>query len=134
MTTIATFSKPEEAHLFRMRLAAAGIPAFIQDESLVQLDWFLSNAVGGVRVQIADGDVKAAREFLAEDPPSPLPDAEEVTCPVCGSLQVAPDERPRRLFFLSLLVFGVPLFFARRRWRCAACCHVFKLPRPARST
>lgn len=133
MTTIATFSKPEEAHLFRMRLEAAGIPAFIQDESLVQIDWFLSNAVGGVRVQIADSDVETAREFLAADPASPPLDAEDVVCPACGSHRVAPDERPRRLFFLSLLLFGVPLFFARRRWRCSACRHVFKLPEPARS-
>ena len=132
MITVATFSKPEEAHLFRMRLEAAGIPAFVQDESLVQLDWFLSNAVGGVRVQIADGDVEAAREFLAADAPPPSPDAEDVVCPACGSHQTAPDEWPRRLFFLGLLVFLVPLFFIRPRWRRATCHHVFRLPKPAR--
>ena len=30
-----TFSKPEEAHLLRMRLEAGGVRAFIQDENLV---------------------------------------------------------------------------------------------------
>lgn len=65
MTTLATFNKPEEAHLLRMRLEAGGIPAFIQDENLVQIDWLLANAVGGARVQVADEDVAAAREFLA---------------------------------------------------------------------
>ena len=74
MTTVATFSKPEEAHLFRMRLEAAGIPAFVQDEHIVQMDWLYSNAIGGVRVQIADEDVPAAREFLATGSvSSPLP-------------------------------------------------------------
>ena len=127
MTTVATFSKPEEAHLFRMRLEAAGIPASVQDENLVQMDWLFSNAVGGVRVQIADRDVEAAREFLAADTPSPEPaDAEDVVCPVCGSHQTAPDEWPRRVFFLSLLLLGFPLFFGRRRWRCASCQHTFK--------
>ena len=44
MTTIATFNKPEEAHLLRMRLEAGGIAAFLQDENLVQIDWLLANA------------------------------------------------------------------------------------------
>ena len=65
MTTIATFNKPEEAHLLRMRLEAGGIAAFIQDENIVQIDWLLANAIGGVRVQVADEDVAAAHELLA---------------------------------------------------------------------
>jgi hypothetical protein len=65
--TIATFSKPEDAHLLRMRLNAGGIEAFVQDENMVQMDWLLSNAVGGVRVQVADEDAKAARDYLAND-------------------------------------------------------------------
>ena len=65
MTTIATFNKPEDAHLLRMRLEAGGIPAFIQDENLVQIGWLLANAIGGVRVQVADEDVASARELLA---------------------------------------------------------------------
>ena len=132
MTTVATFSKPEEAHLFRMRLEAAGIPAFVQDENLVQTDWLFSNAVGGVRVQIADDDVEATREILAADASPSSPDAEDVICPACGSHRTAPDEWPRRLFFLSMLLLGFPLLFVRPRWRCAACQHVFRLSKPAR--
>src|SRR5688572_22012127 len=113
MKTIATFSKPEEAHLFRTRLEAAGIPAFVLDENLVQLDWLYSNAIGGVRVQIADEDLEDAREFLAADSPQPAPDAVDVICPKCGSHDTAPDELPRRISFLSLLVFHFPLLFAR---------------------
>jgi hypothetical protein len=65
--TIATFSKPEDAHLLRMRLEAGGIQAFIQDKNMIQWDWLLSNAVGGVRVQVADEDLKAARDYLTND-------------------------------------------------------------------
>lgn len=65
MTTIATFNKPEEAHLLRMRIEAGGFHAFIQDENLVQIDWLLANAVGGVRVQVADEDVAAVHDLLA---------------------------------------------------------------------
>ena len=131
MKTIATFSKPEEAHLFRTRLEAAGIPAFVQDEHFVQMDWLYSNAIGGVRVQIADDDLSAAREFLAADSPQPCPEAADVVCPSCGSHQTAPDELPRRIAFLGLLVLQFPLLFTRRRWRCSSCRHVFKLPKAA---
>jgi rubredoxin len=125
--TIATFSKPEEAHLFRTRLEAAGIPAYVQDEHLIQMDWLYSNALGGVRVQIADEDVQAALEFLAADSPQAPADAVSVVCPKCGSDRTAPDELPRRLAFLTFLLFNFPLLVSRHRWRCAACNHVFRV-------
>jgi hypothetical protein len=124
--TIATFSKPEEAHLFRTRLQAAGIPAYVQDEHLIQMDWLYSNAVGGVRVQIADEDIEAAREFLANDSPQPAPNAVDVICPKCGSHATSPDELPRRLSFLSFLLFSFPVMFMRHRWRCGTCNHTFR--------
>lgn len=67
METIATFTKPEEAHLVRMRLEAAGIEAFVQDEAASQLGGFFSDASGGVRVQVADEIADEARAFLAAD-------------------------------------------------------------------
>ena len=134
MKTIATFSKPEEAHLFRTRLGAAGIPAYVQDEHFIQMDWLYSNAIGGVRVQIADADVESAREFLANDCPQPASDAVDVVCPNCDSHDTAPDELPRRISFLTLLLFNFPLLFARNRWRCAFCNCVFRSRRAANLT
>ena len=63
MTTIATFNKPEDAHLLRMRIEAGGIAAFLVDENVTQMEW--SFLTGGVRVQVANEDVAAARELLA---------------------------------------------------------------------
>ena len=131
MKTIATFSKPEEAHLFRTRLEAAGIPAYVQDEHLIQMDWLYSNAIGGVRVQVADEDLGAAREFLAADSPQAAPDAIDVICPSCGSRDTVPDERFRRISFLSLLLINFPLLLARHRWRCSSCGHAFRSRRTA---
>jgi hypothetical protein len=37
METIATFSKPEDAHLLRMRLESLRIQAFIEGENLAQM-------------------------------------------------------------------------------------------------
>src|SRR3954464_41348 len=101
-----------------MRLEAAGIPAFVQDEHIVQMDWLYSNAIGGVRVQIADEDIPAAQEFLAADTDQKPLDAVAAVCPACGSSETGPDERPRRFAFLSLLLFSFPLLVSRHRWRC----------------
>jgi hypothetical protein len=127
MITIATFSKPEQAHLFRTRLEAAGIPAFVHDEYMVQMYWLYSNVIGGVRVQIAVDDLEAAQEFLAADSPQSCPDAIDVMCPSCGSPLTAPDEEARRTALFCLLFLHLPLFFNRRRWRCSICNHLFKV-------
>ena len=50
--TIASFTSPLEAHMARGRLEAEGIPAFIAHENHIWAEWFLSNALGGVKVQV----------------------------------------------------------------------------------
>ena len=90
-----------------MRLEAAGIPAFVPSEHLVQMDWlYLERYRRGSHFQITDEDVPAAREFLAADTEQKPLDAVDVLCPACGSSETRPDERPRRLAFLR----RVPVF------------------------
>lgn len=124
MITLAQFSKPEEAQLLRLRLEAGGVPAFIQDENIVNLNWLLSNAVGGVRVEIFDGDLEAAEEILAEPPLDETPT--RIECPRCGSHKTTIDEFPRKLAFLSLIILGFPILFSGRRWSCSECGHNWK--------
>lgn len=123
LITVGAFSKPEEAHLVRMRLEAGGVPAFVLDENMVQMDWLYSNAIGGVRLQIEEEDGERAREIL-EDTGEILP-SDRPVCPACASLQTAPDETPRRLSFLSLALVGFPFLFARHRWKCGDCGQVW---------
>ena len=64
MTTIATFTTPEDAHLFRMYLESEGLRGFLLDECFVQLFWYYSNTIGGVRVGVDDADSEAARDVF----------------------------------------------------------------------
>lgn len=64
MRTVGSFSKPEQAHLVASILEGSGVPAYVQDSHLVTMDWFYSNAIGGVRVQVADEDYARALEIL----------------------------------------------------------------------
>lgn len=90
MKTIATFWKPEEAHLLCFRLSGAGIQAVIQDENITQLHPWRAAAIGGVRVQVNDCDVEAARKILSENqfPPAfqDAPgDSGAIPCCSCGA-------------------------------------------------
>ncbi len=129
LVTIARFSKPEEAHLLRLRLGAGGVEAYVQDENLVQMDWLYSNAIGGVRVQIAEEDEERAEEILREEPGDML-DAERPVCPHCASRHTAPDEMPRRVAFALLWLVSFPFLFAKDRWRCADCGRTWRESRP----
>jgi hypothetical protein len=122
MLTVATFIKPEDAHMLRLRLEAGGVPAYIQDENMVQTDWLYSNAIGGVRVQIAEDDVARAKEIL-QDPGIEAEPVGMPACPKCSSTNTALDELPRRLSFLSLMLTGFPFQFSKTRWRCNQCRH-----------
>jgi hypothetical protein len=67
--TVATFWNPAEAHVVRSRLEAEGIRAYLADEMTVTMDWLLSNAIGGIKLQVAEKDAARALRVLAEKQP-----------------------------------------------------------------
>jgi Putative prokaryotic signal transducing protein len=73
MRTVAAFSKVEEAHLLRASLEGNGIAAFVRDEFTVAANPLYANAIGGVKVEVADEDFDRAREILALDAPPAAP-------------------------------------------------------------
>ena len=67
MVTIATFDQAAKARLAQNVLQAAEIQAAVSDESLVAMDWLLSNAVGGVKVQVWEEDEDRAVATLERE-------------------------------------------------------------------
>jgi hypothetical protein len=65
MVTVAQCNLAAEAHAMRLHLEAAGIPVFLADELTVAMDWLLSNAIGGVKVQVPEHHAERATELLA---------------------------------------------------------------------
>ena len=74
MKQLACFSKAEDAHLLRARLEGSGIAAYVRDELMVSVDWLYSNAIGGVKVDVADEDYDRAVEIMSA-PTSDEPNA-----------------------------------------------------------
>lgn len=118
MITVFTSSYPHEAHLVKARLEQSGIPAFVFDDQIVSTNWVLGQAVGGVKVKVADDDYELAMQVLKEDVSS-----EEIVqrrCPYCDSTKIF---RVNSAVFLPLafLCFLLPFLFMRKPWRCEEC-------------
>lgn len=67
--TVATLNTPTEASLVRNQLEAEGIRVFLSDEEAVGMAWYLGNAIGGIKVQVAAEDADRAFELLDEHDP-----------------------------------------------------------------
>ncbi len=64
LVTVATFTYPSEVAVIRGRLESEGIECFVKDEITAQVHNFISNAIGGVKLQVRQSDVIRATEIL----------------------------------------------------------------------
>lgn len=127
--TVATFWQPMPAHVARLRLESADVPCLIVDEHLVSTEWLFANAVGGIKLQVPEPDAPRARELLHRTDGAPVTRADndappsdgQALCPRCGGDDLYHPRINRRLFFLSILLLGLPLPLLTSRTRCAEC-------------
>ncbi len=123
--TLTTYTYATEAYILVAKLEAEGIKVFLKNEHLVSTQNFLSNAVGGIDVQVGEHDLERAKVVLekvqqekkdSEIVPENLSkDFEKVLtyCPECESSDVY----KRKGSFLS---FGV------KEHLCADCGYKWK--------
>jgi hypothetical protein len=107
MKTVAAFNKPFEAHMLVARLESSGIAAFTRDEHMVTLDWLASNAIGGVKVDVADEDYEKAIAVMS----APSQEGEETCARQREGASSTPGAGSRVvLFLIGALPMGV-LFY-----------------------
>ncbi|HLZ41325.1 MAG TPA: hypothetical protein VKQ11_10200 [Candidatus Sulfotelmatobacter sp.] len=125
MITIRQFRDLPEALLAKGSLESSGIECALVDDNLVRLDWFWSNLLGGVKLQVGPSDVETANQILNQ----PIPDGFDVCgvgeyqqprCPACQSLDVSYQELNKPVSYLTAYA-GVPVPVYRRAWRCHSC-------------
>jgi hypothetical protein len=128
LVTVRRYRDLTEAFVGRSLLESAGIPAWIADEHLVRMNWFYSNLVGGMRLQVAQPDEAAAREILEDGIPGTITYSQDEeayvqpTCPKCGSAEITlgtGTERGRS--FVALYTLAIPVPPREAAWHCAAC-------------
>jgi hypothetical protein len=66
LVTIARFDLAGHAHIAKNALEAAGIKSVLADEQTIAMDWLLSNAIGGIKVQVLEEDAERAVTALEE--------------------------------------------------------------------
>ncbi|HEY6369634.1 MAG TPA: DUF2007 domain-containing protein [Candidatus Sulfotelmatobacter sp.] len=64
MVTIRKFRDLPEALFAKGSLESAGIECVLLDDNMVRLDWFISNLLGGVKLQVKPEDAAVAEEIL----------------------------------------------------------------------
>jgi hypothetical protein len=124
VVTIRQFRDLPEAVFAKGSLESAGIVCALVDDNMVRLDWFISNLLGGVKLQVAAEDADAANEILSQ----PIPEDFDATgtgeyhqprCPKCGSLDVNFRETAPAAYIAAWVIMPIP--FHRRAWRCHSC-------------
>jgi putative signal transducing protein len=124
LVTIRQFRDLPEALLAKGSLESAGIECFLADENLVRLDWFISNFIGGIKLNVKAADAENARKMLDE----PILEGlyvqgiglyEQPRCPQCQSLDVNFQELGPAAYISAAL--NVPLPIQRTAWRCQSC-------------
>ena len=91
--TVRQFRDLPEALLAKGSLESAGIQAYLVDDNMIRMDWFISNLLGGIKLKVHPEDVEAASEILNQPIPEML-DVEGVgtcdqpKCPRCQALDV----------------------------------------------
>lgn len=129
METIANFPDLASAQVASAMLAAEGIDSTIPDENLAGIDWRMTAALHGIRLQVSDEDAERAKELLSEshEPETvEAPIAGEDVCPRCQSDAIRRPRWKRRLKAATMLV---PLLLVvwpfvasiRPRAQCSAC-------------
>lgn len=69
VVTLRTFTNVQEALFAKSVLDSAGIESFLADENLIRLDWFLSNAIGGIKLWVKEEDAATAEAILDQSRP-----------------------------------------------------------------
>jgi DNA-directed RNA polymerase subunit M/transcription elongation factor TFIIS len=114
--TLQRFRDLPQALLAKGSLESAGLQAYVIDDNMVRMDWFISNSLGGIKLQVHPEDVEAATAILNQPIPESLEvegvgDYEQPRCPKCHSLDVSYRERLRSLLSGRDTV----------AWTCATC-------------
>lgn len=132
-----------DAHIVRGLLEAQGIPAYVQDDQYITMNWMMSHALGGVKVTVPASFKAQALEVLknaeadqyhlnqldestltSKQAETYIPE-EPIVCPKCHSNHVTPLDLSRKFSLVIMLLIHAPLAFSKHYYSCDDCDHVF---------
>lgn len=128
LVTLSVYNYPHDLIVDKSKLEDEGIECFTKDELTVQVHNLLSNAVGGVKLQVMEQDYERARAVLATSNHLLVEDIQsKVKCPNCNSGNVDGIRFSGKLSMIFILIIGFPIPILSGKFKCYQCHHVFKL-------
>ena len=120
---VRSYSDSIQANLARSVLESADIPTTLWDEHIVNTDWFYNGVVGGVKLLVPADRKAEAHALLAEVTESPKSGGRLTgyRCPECDATEVKLAGFGRRLAWLVVALFGIPLPWSSVE--CESCGH-----------
>lgn len=120
METLFTFWDIDDARMARTLLEAHNIRVVIPDEFMVQANWGMLYAIGGVRLQVPAASVERARELFEREREPSDPECSVARCHKCGADQLEPAALSRSWALALLAVLYLPIPF-RSGYVCLHC-------------
>ena len=101
LVTVRTFYNSFKAHIILTKLENEGIACYLKDDTTVIMDPIISNAIGGIKLQVKEEEAGAASELLRQFDEEY---AQAVKCPKCGKTTIGLINKPGATNFLTAIL------------------------------
>ncbi len=114
--TLGSFEYVADVQIIKGKLESEGIPVFLRDENTLNSDPLISNAIGGVKLQVYTSDMEKAlkiyneiRNYAIDDNGNPI------VCPNCKA------EKSEVYYDRKTIFYKLFPFFEKRKYKCLNC-------------
>ncbi len=114
--TLGSFEYVADVQIIKGKLESEGIPVFLRNENTLNSDPLISNAIGGVKLQVYTSDRDKAlkiyneiRNYAVDNEGNPI------VCPNCKA------QKSEVYFERKGIFYKLFPFFEKRKYRCLNC-------------
>ena len=113
---LASFEYAADVQIIKGKLESEGIPVFLRDENTLNSDPLISNAIGGVKLQVYSRDRERALEIYNEVRAYALDEnGKPIVCPNCKASK-------SEVYYSRKGIFNKLFpFFEKRKYKCLNC-------------
>ncbi|AZQ60066.1 DUF2007 domain-containing protein [Maribacter sp. MJ134] len=113
---LASFEYAADVQIIKGKLESEGIPVFLRDENTLNSDPLISNAIGGVKLQVYSKDKERALAIYNEVRAYALDENDKpIVCPNCKA------SRSEVYYNRKGIFYKLFPFFEKRKYKCLNC-------------
>ncbi|WP_298478991.1 DUF2007 domain-containing protein [uncultured Maribacter sp.] len=113
---LGSFEFAADVQIIKGKLESEGIPVFLRDENTLNSDPIISNAIGGVKLQVYAKDKDRAQEIYDDIRAYALDtNGDAIKCPNCKA------EKSEVYYSRKSLFYKLFPFFEKRKYKCLQC-------------